>query len=104
MLVYRDQRLYCPNRYLGSLRFSDRSDRGLMSSVETERNVTVKCEAVSNMSKSTNLLTYTQVKGRGWTDTMIEKFLGQPVEMRPNPHYLSWVADAAVFLETGQAN
>lgn len=28
-----------------------------------------------------------ELRPRGWTKTLIERFLGQPDAMRPNPHY-----------------
>lgn len=35
------------------------------------------------------MLTKTSLKDRGWTDSLIRKFLGEPDVLRPNPHYRS---------------
>lgn len=39
--------------------------------------------------RTDNLLTASKIKERGWTDTMINRFLGEPDQRKTNPHYRS---------------
>jgi hypothetical protein len=41
------------------------------------------------MSTTEQLLAVSQLKKRGWTDSLISRFLGDPDELRRNPHYRS---------------
>jgi hypothetical protein len=41
------------------------------------------------MSQRPSLLTSTQLKERGWTPTLVKKFLDPPDATKPNPHYKS---------------
>ena len=41
------------------------------------------------MSERISLLTMTQLKERGWTATLVKKYLDPPDATRPNPHYKS---------------
>jgi hypothetical protein len=41
------------------------------------------------MHDQPSLLTLTQLKERGWTPTLVKKFLGSPDATKPNPHYRS---------------
>ncbi len=41
------------------------------------------------MGDESVLFTMRQLKQRGWTETLVKKFLGPPDASRPNPHYTS---------------
>ena len=41
------------------------------------------------MNEEPPLLTMAQLKARGWTPTLVKKFLGSPDATKPNPHYRS---------------
>ena len=41
------------------------------------------------MKNTDKLYTKTDLKGRGWTDGLIARFLPVPDEMKENPHYRS---------------
>lgn len=39
------------------------------------------------MEKKQENITHTGLKARGWTEAMIKQYLGEPDELKPNPHY-----------------
>lgn len=46
----------------------------------------------TDRQETTNYLTVTELKRRGWTDALIRHHLGEPDTTRPNPYYVSRAA------------
>ncbi len=42
------------------------------------------------MNEGASLLTTSHLKERGWTPTLVKKFLGTPDVKGPNPYYRPW--------------
>lgn len=56
------------------------------------------------MSREPKYITPTGLKGkRGWTDGAIERFLGEPDEHLPNPHYSSGLEMRCYLIERAEA-